>query len=194
MEVERASRRKRRGTGGGPRCQCGNTDLELSAWRSASERTAIEPTHTFRRDLGAGDWVSGPQLTYHHGETTRKYEVEVSSEEGFDAKRMADGRIMIKEGPEAIKPYGRQIEGCPSMKLEIWALDSNLNLITLLNLGAFLCGGGSMPSSGDFTVSPDWSQVTEYLQAGPDNATSPGHRLPIALRVDSTRRAAGKTM
>jgi hypothetical protein len=82
---------------------------------------------------------------------------------------MADGRIMIKEGPEAIKPHGRQIEACPSMKLEIWALDSNLNLITQLNLGAFLCGGGPMPSSGDFTVSPDWSQVTEYLQTGADD-------------------------
>jgi protocatechuate 3,4-dioxygenase beta subunit len=130
---------------------------------------AIKSTHTFRRDLGAGDWVSGPQLTYHHGETTRKYEVEVS-EEGFDAKRMADGRIMIKEGPKAIKPYGRQVESCPSMKLEIWALDSNLNLITLLNLGTFLCGGGSMASSGDFTVSLDWPQITEYLQTGPDDA------------------------
>ena len=130
---------------------------------------AMEPNHTFRRDLGAGEWVSGPQLTYHHGETTRKYEVEVA-EEGFEAKRMADGRILIKQGPEAIKPYGRQVENCPSMKLEIWALDANLNLITLLNLGTFLCGGGSMATSGDFTVSPDWSQVTEYLQTGPDDA------------------------
>jgi hypothetical protein len=131
---------------------------------------AMEPPQSFRRDLGAGDWVSGPQLSYHHGDTIRNYEVEVS-EKRFDARRTGDGRIMIKEGPEAIGPPGsRQSEACPRMKLKMTIIDSNLNLITLLDLGAILCANGMMPWSGDFTVSPDWSQVTEYLKSGPDDA------------------------
>jgi hypothetical protein len=56
------------------------------------------------------------------------------------------------------------------MKLKMTIIDSNLNLITLLDLGAILCANGMMPWSGDFTVSPDWSQVTEYLKSGPDDA------------------------
>jgi len=38
-----------------------------------------------------------------------------------------------------------------------------------LDLGDTIGGGELLPSSGDITVSPDYTQVVEYLQTGPDD-------------------------
>jgi hypothetical protein len=54
------------------------------------------------------------------------------------------------------------------MRLKILTLDSNLNLISLLNLERRI-GGDPESSSGDMTVSPDWSEIVEYVQMGSDD-------------------------
>jgi len=130
----------------------------------------VRPVHFFWQGIGAGEWVCGPLFTYRHGNTIREFGSEVS-QEGFDARRMTDGNILIKEGPEVwLSEFGSgQCGACPRIQLKILALDSNLNLITLLDLGDTIGGGELLPSSGDVTVSPDYSQVVEYLQTGPDD-------------------------
>jgi hypothetical protein len=124
----------------------------------------VRPIHLFWHEISPGEWVCGPLLTYRKGNTIREFESEVP-EEGFDARRTTDGKVLIKEGPEVWwSEFGSgQCGACPRMQLKILALDSNLNLITLLDLGETI-GGGLLPSSGDITVSPDWSQVVKYEQ------------------------------
>jgi hypothetical protein len=126
----------------------------------------IRPVHFFWSPIGGENWVCGPQLTYRSGNIIRDYGEEVSPE-GFDAKVIADGKVLIKEGPEAwYSEFGSgQCGACPRMRLKILTLDSNLNLILLLDLEKRI-GGDPEPTSGDMTVSADWSEIVEYVQMG----------------------------
>lgn len=128
----------------------------------------VRPIHFFWHKIGTAEWACGPALTYRGGNTIREYGGEVS-QEGFEARRTPDGRILIKEGPWVWhSEFGSgQCGACPRMKLKVMTLDSNLNLITLLDLEDRI-GGPPEPSSGDITVSPDWSQVEKFEQTGPD--------------------------
>jgi hypothetical protein len=136
----------------------------------------ISPTvrdmHFFWRGIGGDEWVCGPELTYRSGKKIRDYGSGVS-EEGFDARRLADGKVLIKEGPEVwYSEFGSgQCGACPRIRLKIQSLDANLNLISLLDLEDRI-GGGSEPSSGDFTVSPDWSEIVKYLQMDSNDSTA----------------------
>ena len=130
----------------------------------------VRPVHFFWSAIGGKEWVCGPQLTYRAGNTIREYGDQVSPE-GFDAKRTTDAKLLIKEGPEAwFSEFGSgQCGACPRMRLKILTLDSNLNLILLLDLEKRI-GGSPEPSSGDITVAPDWSEIVEYVQMDSDDA------------------------
>lgn len=153
----------------------------------------LRPIHFFWHGISAGEWVCGPLLTYRKGNTIREFGSEVP-EEGFDARRAPDGNVLIRQGPEVWwSEFGSgQCGACPRMQLKILALDSNLNLITLLDLGVTIGGGEVMPWSGDITVSPDWSQVTEYLKAGPDDAHLTWSSVTYCLESKSYRQCGRK--
>jgi len=122
----------------------------------------IRPIQFFWHQIGTTEWVCGPQLTYRSGMMIREYPEKVSKD-GFDARRSPDGSLLIKEGPLVwISEFGSgQCGACPWTELRILAIDSNENLVTLLNLGSRI-GGPPEPSSGDFSVSRDWSRIVEY--------------------------------
>ena len=148
----------------------------------------VRPVHFFWRGIGATEWVCGPQLTYRLGNTIREFGSTVS-EEGFDARRTTDGKLLIKEGPEVWWSEFRsgQCGACPRMQLKILALDANLNLITLLDIGETI-GGGYLPSSGDIAVSPDWSQVVEYQQDEKQAWSSVTYCLKSGLYTQCNRK------
>ena len=133
------------------------------AWddRPPDVTPTISPFQYFWHSLGADEYVCGPNLTYRKGDAIREFPMTVS-EDGFDAKRTAGGTVLIKVGPRVWNPgTNSQCGACPRTDLEIYAIDKNMNLITLLSLGTVI-GGGSPPWSQDFTVSADWSKVVEY--------------------------------
>jgi hypothetical protein len=136
----------------------------------------ISPTirniHFFWRQIAAQEWACGPQLVYRAHGVTHAFDTEVS-EEGFDARRAADGRVLIKDGPEVwFSEFGSgQCGACPRMKLSIHALDQDLNLISIFDLFETV-GGPPGPSSGDLVVSPDWTRIVKYEQVTMDDAGS----------------------
>jgi hypothetical protein len=153
----------------------------------------VRPVHFFWQGISAGEWVCGPQLTYRTGNTIREFG-DGASEEGFDARRTTDGKIMIKEGPEVwLSEFGSgQCGACPRMQLEILALDSNLNLITLLDLGDTIGGPLEFSSSGEMTVSPGWSQVVEYGQDETQTWSSVTYCLKSGFYTECGRKVGVK--
>ncbi len=123
-------------------------------------------------------WVCGPNLAVGYfpvpgvakGGQTKSYSDQVISEEGLDYKKMPDGRLLIKVGP-AVGSVGQSHGNCgaaPKTDLRVFDLDQDLHLDTAIALGSVICGPSLL--SQDFTVSPDWSQITEY----DDNKTDDG--------------------
>jgi hypothetical protein len=145
--------------------------------QSPSVTPEIHAFHYFWRTVGAGEWVCGPDLEYRNGDVIRDLGLNITSydagrdtdvtEDGFDARRAADGKVLIKVGPR-VWNAGSQSEcgACPRAELRMWALDENLNLITLFDFESGLESSGF--DSRDMTVSPDLSRIVEYDQAGED--------------------------
>jgi hypothetical protein len=107
-----------------------------------------------------GVWVCGPNLGIARGGVTKSYS-EVISAEVLDLKQMPDGRLLLKVGPE-VGTVGQRHGNCgaaPKNDLRIFDLDKDLDLHTAIALGGVICGP---LLSQDFTISPDWSQITEY--------------------------------
>ena len=123
----------------------------------------LRPIHFFWHAISPDEWVCGPQLAYRQGTIVRNFGPEVS-DQGFDARRTPEGKLLIKSGPQAWwSEFGSgQCGACPHMRLQILELDANLNLIVLLNLDDTVGGLSPFASSGDVTITPDWSRVVEY--------------------------------
>ncbi len=128
----------------------------------------VMASHYFSRffRLGPGKdnglWVCGPILAFAKGGQTKSYSDEVISEEGLDYKKMPDGHLLIKVGPEvgAVGWGPGAGDADPETDLRILDLNKDLDLHTAIALGNVING---MPlQSQDFTITPDWSQITEY--------------------------------
>jgi len=122
----------------------------------------VRPTHYFWKEVGQDEWVCGPHLTYRKRGHSESFAYTVS-EDGFDTKRLADGAVLIKTGPRVwYSEFGSgQCGACPWADLRIFELDKDMKPWGLLNLGDII-GGPPGLFSQDFTVSTDWSQITEY--------------------------------
>jgi hypothetical protein len=95
------------------------------------------------------------------------------SEEGMDYKQMPNGDLLIKFGPSVGQATDN---GCgeggraPKTDLEIFDLSKDLHLHKALALGNVI--NGPDLHSQDFTISPDWSQITEYDLLGTYDSSS----------------------
>jgi hypothetical protein len=125
----------------------------------------VRPIHVFWHQLDSVESVCGPTLTYRNADQTRQFAGVSVVEDGFDAMRTQDGRVLIKEGPMVWhSEFGSgQCGGCARTKLNIWTVDKSLNLISLLALGATI---QDRPWLQDFSVSPDWSRIVEFDETG----------------------------
>lgn len=126
--------------------------------------------HYFWRALGPDEWVCGPDLAYRKGETVRDLGFSTAlvsgnddlADTGFDAKKAPNGTLLIKVGPRVWVGGGLgQCGACPVVDFRMLGVDPNLNLITLLQLGDRI-GDPNSPVNEEFSLSPDWSRVTEY--------------------------------
>jgi hypothetical protein len=124
-------------------------------------------THHFWKNVGNEEWVCGPEMTYTKG--GRSYGASSTiGEEGFDAKRLADGTLLVKDGPRAVySEFGSgECGACPTSDLRIFDVGKDLIPYEALALGNLVGGAGRPIESQDFTVSPDWGRITEYDLAG----------------------------
>ena len=79
----------------------------------------------------------------------------------MDYKRMPNGHLLLKFGPRVWEGHGCfQGGGAPVTELQIFDLGKDFNLQPALKLGNEI--DGMNLRSQDFTVSADWSQVSEY--------------------------------
>ena len=123
----------------------------------------VRVTHHFWKNVGKEEWVCGPEMTYFkegrsHGAST------TIGEDGFDAKRLPDGTLLVKEGPRAqYSEFGSgECGGCPMSVLRIFDVGKDLNPYWALDIGDGVGGAGHPIVSEDFSVSPDWSRITKY--------------------------------
>lgn len=134
---------------------CGRWDPGgLSPW--------VRPTHHFSMGTGKeiGVWVCGPNLTIAKAGKSESFP-DVVSEEGLDYKQMPDGHLLIKFGPQVREGTGCfQGGGAPTTDLRIFDLGNDMKLHAALKLGDTIDRVNLL--SQDFTMSPDWSRITQY--------------------------------
>ncbi len=130
-------------------------------------------THHFWKSVGKDEWVCGPEMTYTNGGRSFETSSEIG-EEGFDTKRLPDGTLLIKDGPRAkYSEFGSgECGACPTGDLRIFALGKDMLPYEALSIGDFVGGWGRPLVSEDISVSPDWSQVTQYDLRGDDEQSS----------------------
>jgi len=118
-------------------------------------------THYFWQETGPGEWVCGPQLTYKKGGKSASSPHTISSD-GFETKRLPDGELFLKTGPRVwYSEFGSgQCGACPRTDLQIFGLGKDMKIREALRLGDVVDGPNLF--SQDFTISPDWSQITEF--------------------------------
>ena len=133
----------------------------------------IRPLHYFWHNAGPGEWVCGPHLTYKNAKGTASFEYNVA-EEGFDARRAANGDLLVKTGPRVYySEFGSgQCGACPRVELRVWRITPDLKISGMFALGDIVDNSGG--ATKDFNVSQDWSQITEFDQANAGEDGSPG--------------------
>jgi hypothetical protein len=156
-------------------------DWDWPAGDGGSQSPSVSPqVHAFRyfwRAVGTKEWVCGPSLEYRNGDAIHDFDLNITSydagrdvdvtEDGFAARRGADNRTLIKIGPRVWNAgCNAQCGACPRTELRIFTLDQNFSLITLMDLENVV--GNPELYSQDFSISPDWSHITEYDLGGDD--------------------------
>jgi hypothetical protein len=123
--------------------------------------------HNFWHGIGAGEWVCGPTLAYRKGETFKPLG-EIVGEEGFDAKRSSDRTLLVKSGPRVYySEFGSgQCGACPRVDMRLSAVDKAFKVSKALDLSGVIDNADGR--SEDFSLSDDWSKVTQF-QGGPAN-------------------------
>lgn len=132
----------------------------------------VRTVHHFWHSVGENQWVCGPGLAYQKGLDSRHYE-DVVAEEGFDAKTLKNGTLLIKSGPRVYySEFGSgQCGACPRYDLEIFAIDKTLKLTEALSLGGVVQGDND---AVDISVSRDWSEVVEYKEQRTESTDANG--------------------
>lgn len=150
----------------------------------------VRPTHYFWQSPGPNEWVCGPHLTYKKAGQSESYTYTIS-DDGFEIKRHTDGSLLIKTGPRIwYSEFGSgQCGGCPRTDLRIFHLRADRKVFGALGLGDVINTPGLF--SQDFTVSPDWSQITEYdLKGNEQNLPGSWSSTTWCLKPNSQRYQA----
>jgi hypothetical protein len=135
----------------------------------------VRPVHDFWISVSPGEWICGPPLTHKKDNQRTAFKQRVDAE-GLATHRVPNGDLLVKDGPSAsYSEFGSgQCGGFPYTNLIIYRLTPDNKIYEALKLGDIIAGLGSAPQDQDFTVSPDWSQITEYNQEQDDEKGNPG--------------------
>jgi hypothetical protein len=131
------------------------------------------PVHFFWHGIGGSEWVCGPYLSYRNSEQSLSFDLSVD-EDGFDARRLPGGDLLIKVGPRV---YGSEFGSgtcgaCPRTELRILRLGADQRPLQMLRLGGIIDNGAG--ASQDFALARDWSRIVQYDQPGLDDQGKPG--------------------
>lgn len=146
----------------------------------------VRQTHYFWKEAGHEEWVCGPHLTYRNRGQSESFPYTVS-EDGFETKRLSTGELLIKTGPRVwYSEFGSgQCGACPWADLRIFELGKDAKFWGLLNIGDII-GGPPGLFSQDFTVSADWSQITEYdLKSNEENLPGSWSSTTFCLKANT---------
>jgi hypothetical protein len=128
------------------------------------------PTHFFWKRLGLHEYVCGPILRHKEGDREKDLELDVhgqtsqvviEEEKGFDARKLPDGTLLVKDGPrEAWSKYGSGACGaCPRAFAQFYAITPDLNIKRVFDVFDVI---GNEISDMDIQVSPDWTRIAVY--------------------------------
>jgi hypothetical protein len=135
--------------------------------------TGVSPeaeAHThFWKPLDGGGWVCGPRLAVKRGSVTKGFPFFVD-EKTLDARVLGDGWLLVRSGPSAsmLSVFGSgQCGACTVANVNFYAISPEGEVTPALELSPALGAGAEEPDAVDFTIAPDWKQVTEYDEATP---------------------------
>jgi hypothetical protein len=159
-------------------------EAEGYAYNPSGLSPVVRLTRHFWHRIGSNEWICGPGLAYQKEQNSKQYE-QMTAEEGFDARRLQDGTLLVKSGPRVYySEFGSgECGACPRYGLEIFALDKSLNLKQALSLGGVVRGD---QDAADFSIAPDWSKVVQYQERPPEqndpNAKSTWTAVTLCLK------------
>lgn len=151
----------------------------------------VRETHYFWQGGGPGEWVCGPHLTYKKGNFSTSYPYTIS-QEGFEIKRLPGGELLVKTGPRVwYSEFGSgQCGACPRTDLRIFGLTGDMKIREALRLGDTI--DGPRLFSQDFTVSADWSWITEFeLEGNEEDLPGSWSSTTYCLIVDTEKDRTG---
>jgi hypothetical protein len=121
------------------------------------------PVHDFWLSVSPGEWVCGPPLTHKKDNQRAASEQRVNADD-FATHRLPNGDLLVKDGPSvSYSEFGAgECGGCPYTNLSVFRVGSDNKFYEMLQLGGIIAGRGAAPADQDFSISPDWSQITEY--------------------------------
>jgi hypothetical protein len=145
----------------------------------------VRTTHYFWQSAGPGEWVCGPHLTYRKGNQSASFPYTLNPD-GFETKRFPGGQLLVKTGPRVwFSEFGSgQCGACSRTDLRVIGLNRDMNINAVLTLGEVI----NTPRlfSQDFTVSQDWSRITEFdLQGNEENLPGSWSSTSWCLKQDS---------
>ncbi|MGH9740299.1 MAG: hypothetical protein ACRD4X_17185 [Candidatus Acidiferrales bacterium] len=132
------------------------------------------PVHNFWTAAGPGEWVCGPQLTHTKNGGSVTFGQRIESD-GLATRRLPDGSLLVKSGPyvDAVSQFGAgQCGTCSYTNLEIFRITPDDKIESVLKLGNTLMGIPPYPVEEDFSISPDWSQITDFQESVDSNGNS----------------------
>jgi hypothetical protein len=131
----------------------------------------IHPVHNFWTAAGPREWICGPQLTHMKDGHSVTFDKRIDSD-GLATRRLANGDLLVKSGPfvDMVSKFGAgQCGSCSYTDLEIFRITPDDKLDVALKLGNTLMGIAPFPLEEDFSISPDWSQITDYQESADQN-------------------------
>ncbi|MGA9884629.1 MAG: hypothetical protein WBQ34_13005 [Candidatus Acidiferrales bacterium] len=132
------------------------------------------PVHNFWTAAGPGEWICGPQLTHTKDGRSVTFGQRIESD-GLAARRLPDGSLLVKSGPyvDTVSQFGAgQCGNCSYTDLEIFRITPDDKIDRALKLGNTLMGISPSPIEEDFSISPDWSKITDYQESVDSNGDS----------------------
>ena len=135
----------------------------------------VHPVHDFWAAAGPNEWVCGPQLTHTKNGHSTTFDEWIESD-GLATRALPNGDLLVKSGPlvDVVSQFGAgECGNCSYTSLQIFRITPEEQIDRVLNLGDKLMGVPPLPVAEDFTIAPDWSQVTDFQESVDDNG-NPG--------------------
>jgi hypothetical protein len=130
-----------------------------------SNSPIVHPVDFFTRQISDKELLCGPRLAYVKDDAVKKWpDIFFDSEKYFEAKKLTDGSLLVKNGPRVYYSYygSGQCGACPRVMLLVYHLDLN----NKVSSPAFEYHGTVQAEDNDIDihVSENWQNITVYNQ------------------------------